>query len=260
MDQNELLKIIERAAEEKSTELDLHGEDITTLPAEIGKLTDLTKLYLPFNQLTSIPSELGNLTNLTVLYVHANQLTSIPAELGNLKNLEMLNLYDNKTLTYPPPEVVKQGTKAILTYLQEKLAQDENKFEKEDVRKRNSRRSPTKQTDKRQAKKDERTDGQDVSGDEGGGDNSRKVLKDNLIAFLVSEKKFPRESLNQSIYAEAPYIDLAVTYPDTDNILAIFSFIKTEIDSISFRKPSEILAKVHKVGFVGEYNPFVYTV
>ena len=209
MDQNELLKIIERAAEEKSTELALHGKEITSLPAEIGSLTNLKTLYLYDNQLTSIPAELGNLTNLMYLdlahnqlkiipaelgnltnlkqlyldvnqltgipaelgnlanltrlvlscnqltgipaelgnltnlrelYLHDNQLTGIPAELGNLTNLtelllssnqltgipaelgkltnlRHLSLDDNKDLTSPPPEVVKQGKKAILAYL-----------------------------------------------------------------------------------------------------------------------------------------------
>ncbi|MCK4827690.1 hypothetical protein KA005_68820, partial [bacterium] len=95
---------------------------------------------------------------------------------------------------------------------------------------------------------------------ESGDEDFEKVFQENLIAFLINEKKFPRESLNHGILAEDPYIDLTVTYPDTDNILAIFNFFKPEINAISFRKPSEILAKVHKVGFVGEYNPFVYTV
>ena len=167
MDKNELLKIIEKAAREKTIYLSLSNRDITKLPAEIGKLTDLTRLdlssnklttvphqlgllanltqlYLHQNQMTSIPSELGKLKKLTGFYLHENQLTSIPAELGKLTNLKVLSLAnnqltsippelgkltkletlildDNETLISPPPEVVKQGTKAILAYLREQL-------------------------------------------------------------------------------------------------------------------------------------------
>ena len=129
MDQNELLKIIEKAAQEKATELNLAGKGITSLPAELGKLTNLTRLYLSNNQLTSIPDELGKLTNLTELYLNDNKLTGLPAELGNLTNLEMLGLDGNKALTSPPPEVVKQGTKAILSYLRELAKGGKERYE-----------------------------------------------------------------------------------------------------------------------------------
>ena len=34
------------------------------VPAEIGQLTSLTRLYLGGNQLTSVPAEIGQLTSL----------------------------------------------------------------------------------------------------------------------------------------------------------------------------------------------------
>ena len=101
MDQNELLKIIERAAEEKATELDLSGKGITSLTSQIGQLTNLTKLWLFGNQLTSVPAELGKLKNLTYLSLSANNLTSVPAELGQLENLTKLSLNDNKLTSIP---------------------------------------------------------------------------------------------------------------------------------------------------------------
>ncbi|MGB2808542.1 MAG: P-loop NTPase fold protein [Sedimentisphaerales bacterium] len=85
------------------------------------------------------------------------------------------------------------------------------------------------------------------------------IFRENLIAFLISEKKFPRESLSHGILAEAPDLDLTVTHPDTNSVLAIFDF-KSENYRINSSKPSEFMAKVHKKGFVGEYNPFVYMV
>ena len=91
-------------------------------------MTMLAELYLSGNQLTSIPAELGNLKNLTKLYLDNNQLKSIPGELGNLINLEDLRLDENKNLTSPPPEIVKQGTKAILAYLREQLKERQRQW------------------------------------------------------------------------------------------------------------------------------------
>ena len=68
------------------------------IPAELGDLTNLTRLNLADNQLTGpIPAELGGLTNLTRLNLADNQLTGpIPAELGGLTNLTELYLASNQ--------------------------------------------------------------------------------------------------------------------------------------------------------------------
>ena len=67
------------------------------IPAELGNLSSLQKLYLHSNELTGpIPEELGDLTNLGDLYLHSNELTGpIPAELGNLASLQELILQKN---------------------------------------------------------------------------------------------------------------------------------------------------------------------
>ena len=57
------------------------------VPAEIGQLTSLRQLNLDGNQLTSLPAEIGQLTSLTRLDLHGNQLTSLPAEIGQLTSL-----------------------------------------------------------------------------------------------------------------------------------------------------------------------------
>ena len=85
-------------------ELDLSGLRLTYLPAELGQLTSLQRLYLDTNQLTQIPLELGQLTNLQWLYLSDNQLTQIPVELGQLTNLQRLYLYTNQ-LTQIPVEL-----------------------------------------------------------------------------------------------------------------------------------------------------------
>ena len=46
MKEEELLWVIEEAAREGVTELDLSGKNLTVLPPEIGKLTQLKKLNL----------------------------------------------------------------------------------------------------------------------------------------------------------------------------------------------------------------------
>jgi hypothetical protein len=94
------------------------------------------------------------------------------------------------------------------------------------------------------------------SGSEGG--DSGNVFLENLTTFLVNEKDFPRESLNSDPLA-GPYVDLAVTHPDTDSFLAIFN-VKSGGHAADLREPAEILAKGNKVGSVGKHNPFVYMV
>ena len=87
------------------------------------------QLGLDNNQLTQVPAEIVKLTNLMELDLSNNQLTHIPAEIGNLTNLDELFLAGNKNLTSPPPEVVKQGTKAILAYLRELAKGGKERYE-----------------------------------------------------------------------------------------------------------------------------------
>ena len=101
MTNQELLEIIEQAAKDKVTELDLSGKDLTMLPAEIGQLTNLSRLSLYSNQLTTLPKEIGQLTNLSELYLHFNQLTTLPKEIGQLTNLSGLYLGSNQLTTLP---------------------------------------------------------------------------------------------------------------------------------------------------------------
>ncbi|MEH2451367.1 leucine-rich repeat domain-containing protein, partial [Nostoc sp.] len=73
------------------------------------------------NQLSSLPPEISQLSNLTRLSLSNNQLSSLPPEFSQLSNLTRLYLDNNPQLSSPPPEIVEQGTQAILTYLRERL-------------------------------------------------------------------------------------------------------------------------------------------
>ena len=101
MTNEELLEIIEQAAKDKVTKLDLSNKDLTTLPSEIGQLTNLRSLYLYGNQLSSLPTEIGQLTNLQSLYLHSNQLSSLPPEIVQLSNLQTLDLRRNQLSSLP---------------------------------------------------------------------------------------------------------------------------------------------------------------
>ena len=85
-----------------SVSLDFNFNLISSLPREMGNLTSLQELYLFRNELTSVPPELGNLFNLTTLVLGDNDLTTVPAELGNLTNLTQLDLQGNPLASLPP--------------------------------------------------------------------------------------------------------------------------------------------------------------
>jgi internalin A len=92
---------------------------LTTLPSEIGQLSNLETLNLSDNSLRSVPTEIGLLENLRLLSLDNNQLQHLPSEIGNLHLTCRgcyLNLAENPLIS-PPPEVVEQGTAAVLEYL-----------------------------------------------------------------------------------------------------------------------------------------------
>jgi small GTP-binding protein len=81
--------------------VNLSGRELTSLPAEIVELTNLTMLDLTGNQLKSLPQEIGELKNLTTLNLYGNQLKSLPQEIGELKKLTTLFLSWNLLETLP---------------------------------------------------------------------------------------------------------------------------------------------------------------
>ncbi|WP_293334119.1 COR domain-containing protein [Microcoleus sp. CAWBG58] len=101
MTKEELLQLIDKAASEGWTKLDLAGLELKELPTEIAQLSNLTLLVLHSNQITVIPEAIGQLSNLTGLDLHSNQITVIPEAIGQLSNLTWLDLRDNQITVIP---------------------------------------------------------------------------------------------------------------------------------------------------------------
>ncbi|MCP4668519.1 MAG: leucine-rich repeat domain-containing protein, partial [Deltaproteobacteria bacterium] len=94
MDNHTLIKIIDQAAREGWTELDLYNKGLTRLPPEIGQLKKLRVLQLGRNKLTDLPEAIGRLTSLESLMLHGNKLVVLPHPIYQLTNLSFLFLYD----------------------------------------------------------------------------------------------------------------------------------------------------------------------
>lgn len=70
-----------------------HG--LTSVPSEIGQLTQLEVLSLEGNALREVPSEIGQLRGLRELNLSGNHLSMLPTTLGELSLLESLSIQDN---------------------------------------------------------------------------------------------------------------------------------------------------------------------
>ena len=83
------------------------GELSGSLPAELGKLTNLSHLWLPYNELSGpIPPELGTLSKLSSLWITSNNLSGpLPHELGKLTDLRYLSIGLNELSGPVPPEL-----------------------------------------------------------------------------------------------------------------------------------------------------------
>eukprot|EP01088_Endostelium_zonatum_P018918 TRINITY_DN6274_c0_g1_i3.p1 TRINITY_DN6274_c0_g1~~TRINITY_DN6274_c0_g1_i3.p1 ORF type:complete len:550 (-),score=151.95 TRINITY_DN6274_c0_g1_i3:59-1708(-) len=82
--------------------LNLFSNNLERLPAKLGFLSTLTKLYLDSNQLKAIPKEIGLLKELTWLSMENNLLTELPNELSSCSKLKTLCLNSNRFASFPP--------------------------------------------------------------------------------------------------------------------------------------------------------------
>ena len=99
---SDLSKLLSEPGVEQLQALELIGNQLSTLPPEIGKLTALTRLNLFHNQLSTLPREIGKLSALTTLGLGGNKLSSFPPEIGELSALTTLDLSGNQLSTLPP--------------------------------------------------------------------------------------------------------------------------------------------------------------
>jgi hypothetical protein len=82
-------------------ELDVSVDQLTSLPPQIGSLTQLQHLHLGSNQLTTLPLWIENFTQLQVLDLADNNLTLLPPQIGNLHHLTFLDLSNNRLTSLP---------------------------------------------------------------------------------------------------------------------------------------------------------------
>ena len=81
--------------------LSLYGNNLTSIPSQIGQLSSLTDLDLSDNNLVSLPDEMDQLKNLTELGLNNNNLESISEDIGKLTNLTRLWLNNNQLNKLP---------------------------------------------------------------------------------------------------------------------------------------------------------------
>ena len=101
MASEEVLRLIEQAAAEGWTELDLSEKGLTEIPEAIAQLQKLTTLYLSGNQIKEIPEAIAQLSNLTTLSLSRNQIKEIPTAIAQLSHLTELYLYNNQIKEIP---------------------------------------------------------------------------------------------------------------------------------------------------------------
>ncbi|NXF63542.1 LRC40 protein, partial [Ciccaba nigrolineata] len=83
------------------TVLDVHDNQLTSLPSALGQLENLQKLDVSHNKLRSIPEEVMQLSHLKSLLLHHNELSHLPDGFGQLVNLEELDLSNNHLTDIP---------------------------------------------------------------------------------------------------------------------------------------------------------------
>ncbi|XP_042686492.1 E3 ubiquitin-protein ligase LRSAM1 isoform X1 [Centrocercus urophasianus] len=119
--------------------LDLHDNQLASLPTDIGQLTSLQVLNLERNLLKCLPQSIGDLAQLQVLNVKDNKLRELPATVSGLRSLRTLNVSENllqelprvlahirtletltldaSSMTYPSPDICSAGTESIQQFL-----------------------------------------------------------------------------------------------------------------------------------------------
>ncbi|NXJ88433.1 LRSM1 ligase, partial [Corythaixoides concolor] len=119
--------------------LDLHNNQLASLPADIGQLTSLQVLNLERNLLTCLPQSIGDLAQLQTLNVKGNKLKELPPTVSGWRSLRTLDIRENElqelprvlahirtletltldasSMTYPSADICSAGTESIQQFL-----------------------------------------------------------------------------------------------------------------------------------------------
>lgn len=96
--------------------LDISNNNISSIEDDaFANLEYLEELDLSFNELTYLPASIGKLTRLKRLNLSGNKIASLPKEFENLVSLEYLDLEGN-TIGRAPIEILSQGVSGIINY------------------------------------------------------------------------------------------------------------------------------------------------
>ena len=85
----------------KLEKLDLDGNKLTELPAEISDFRELKELWVRNIQLVDLPTSIQKLSKLEELDLNGNKLTNLPAEIGDLRELRKMWVNDNQLVGLP---------------------------------------------------------------------------------------------------------------------------------------------------------------
>ncbi|KAI8481987.1 hypothetical protein Bbelb_402880 [Branchiostoma belcheri] len=106
--------------------LRMENSDLESLPEGVRELVQLKYLNISDNRFTSVPEQIMNLPNITELLLSNNRISRLPLKLGHMTQIVILEIVRNP-LTYPPPDVCKKGTAAIMDFLRRKLGEKEGR-------------------------------------------------------------------------------------------------------------------------------------
>jgi Leucine-rich repeat (LRR) protein len=101
MEFKSLAQALEHTTPSQVTTLSLANQNLSSLPVEIGKFTNLKVLDLENNNLYELPEEIGLLKNLTTLDLSNNHLAMLPFSMRNLTSLMKFSFSRNNIEILP---------------------------------------------------------------------------------------------------------------------------------------------------------------
>jgi len=89
------------------------GNRLLRLPRGINQLKKLKVFYLGGNRLRQLPEEIGQLTHLVALILSDNMLDCLPDSLSDLKKLQCLQIHKNRLTTLPHDLVLLKSLREL---------------------------------------------------------------------------------------------------------------------------------------------------